>query len=122
MLTASGEALHTSERQSPRSQIDVIISIVKQFEGTLFVTIFPPFPVKRAVRQECLRTYPILAPRIVRHIMRSASALVLNASAEALIRSTAEELKTQSTTGPVADKVATAARRTKPLRTHSHKS
>jgi DNA-binding transcriptional LysR family regulator len=94
-------AQHEDVHFSPRFEIDVMSSIVKLVEDTHFATILPPIVVERAVRQGRLRTYPILAPRIVRHIIAiSHPRRPLNAAAEALIRILTEELRKQSNVAP----------------------
>jgi LysR family nitrogen assimilation transcriptional regulator len=101
-------AQHEDVHFSPRFEIDVMSSIVKLVEDSHFATILPPIVVERAVRQGRLRTYPILAPRIVRHIIAiSHPRRPLKAAAEALIRIIAEELKTQSGAEVAPSKTAT---------------
>ncbi len=91
-------AQHEDMQFTPRFEIDVMSSIVKLVEDTHFATILPPIVVERAVRQGRLKTYPILAPRIVRHIVCiSHSRRPLNAAAAALIAIIGEELLAAST-------------------------
>ena len=62
-------AQHEDVLLAPRFEIDVLSTIVKLVEATRFATILPRIVVQRAVRRGSLRAYPILAPRIVRHIV-----------------------------------------------------
>jgi LysR family nitrogen assimilation transcriptional regulator len=62
--------------------------------NTRFATILPRIVVERAVRAGTLRAYPILAPRIVRHIICiTHPRRPLSAAAEALISIIADELR-----------------------------
>ena len=87
-------AQHEDVLFAPRFEIDVLSTIVALVEKTRFATILPRIVVERAVRQGTLRAYPILAPRIVRHIVRvSHPRRPLSAAAEALIAIIADELR-----------------------------
>jgi len=86
-------AQHEDVLLAPRFEIDVLSTIVKLVESTRFATILPRIAVGRAVQRGTLRAYPILAPRIVRHIVRvSHPRRPLSAAAEALIEIIADEL------------------------------
>lgn len=75
-------------------EIDALSTIVKFVETTRFATILPGIAVQRGVEQGSLRVYPILAPRIVRHIIRvSHPRRPLSAPAEALTDLIAEEIQ-----------------------------
>jgi LysR family transcriptional regulator, nitrogen assimilation regulatory protein len=87
-------AQHEDVLLAPRFEIDVLSTIVALVEKTHFATILPRIVVGRAVREGTLRAYPILAPRIVRHIVRvSHPRRPLSAAAEALIAIIADELR-----------------------------
>jgi DNA-binding transcriptional LysR family regulator len=91
---------HEDVLLSPRIEIDVLSTIVKLVETTRFTTILPRIAVERAVRRGTLFAYPILAPRIVRHIVRvSHPRRPLSAAAEALIGVIADELRKVSGQG-----------------------
>src|SRR5207245_2792564 len=86
-------AQHADVMLNPKFEIDVLGTIVKFVESTRFATILPRIVVQRAVEQGTLRVYPILAPRIVRHIVRiSHPRRPLSAAAEALIGIIADEI------------------------------
>jgi len=55
---------------APRFEIDVLSAIVKLVETTQFATILPRIAVQRAVQQRTLRMHAIIAPRILRHVVR----------------------------------------------------
>jgi DNA-binding transcriptional LysR family regulator len=106
-------AQHEDLHFSPRFEIDVMSAIVKFVEETRFATILPPIAVERAVRLGRLRSYPILAPRIVRHIIAvTHPRRPLNAAASAFVNIIKEELqrvsgesseaKAQKDSGPLA--------------------
>jgi DNA-binding transcriptional LysR family regulator len=87
-------AQHEDVLLAPRFEIDVLSTIVALVEKTRFATILPRIVVERSVRQGTLRAYPILAPRIVRHIVCvSHPRRPLSAAAEALIAIIADELR-----------------------------
>jgi LysR family nitrogen assimilation transcriptional regulator len=84
---------------TPRFEIDVLSTIVKLVESTRFATILPRIVVERSVRLGTLRVYPILAPRIVRHIICvSHPRRPLSAGANALIAIITDELRQVSST------------------------
>jgi DNA-binding transcriptional LysR family regulator len=86
-------AQHEDVLLAPRFEIDVLSTIVRLVESTRFATILPRIAVGRAVQRGTLRAHPILAPRIVRHIVRvSHPRRPLSAAAEALIEIIADEL------------------------------
>ena len=86
-------AQHEDVLFAPRFEIDVLSTIVKLVESTRFATILPRIAVERAVRRGTLRAFPIVAPRIVRQIVRvSHPRRPLSAAAEALIAIIADEL------------------------------
>src|ERR1700761_1144455 len=86
-------AQHEDVLLTPRFEIDVLSSIVQLVGNTRFATVLPRIAVQRAVRRGSLRAYPILAPRIVRQIVRvSHPRRPLSAAAEALIAIIADEL------------------------------
>ncbi len=90
-------AQHEDVLLAPRFEIDVLSTIIKLVEATRFATILPPIIVQRAVSRGSLRTYPILAPRIVRHIVRiSHPRRPLSAAADALIAIIADKLQQTS--------------------------
>ncbi len=79
---------------APRFEIDVLSAIVKLVENTRFATILPRIVVERSVQRGTMRAYPILAPRIVRHIVRiSHPRRPPGAATEALIAIIADELR-----------------------------
>ncbi|QLD50115.1 LysR family transcriptional regulator [Paraburkholderia fungorum] len=87
-------AQHEDVLLTPRFEIDVLSSIVQLVGKTRFATILPRIVVERAVRAGTLRAYPILAPRIVRHIVCiTHPRRPLSAAAEALISIIADELR-----------------------------
>jgi DNA-binding transcriptional LysR family regulator len=87
-------AQHEDVLLAPRFEIDVLSTIVKLVESTHFATILPRIAVQRAVRLGSLRAYPILAPRIVRHIVCvSHPRRPLSAAADALVSIIADELR-----------------------------
>ncbi|WP_026122018.1 LysR family transcriptional regulator [Paraburkholderia kururiensis] len=79
---------------APRFEIDVLSAIVKLVENTGFATILPRIVVERSVQRGTMRAYPILAPRIVRHIVRiSHPRRPISAATEALTAIIADELR-----------------------------
>ncbi|SEC26210.1 transcriptional regulator, LysR family [Burkholderia sp. WP9] len=87
-------AQHEDVLLAPRFEIDVLSTIVKLVESTHFATILPRIAVQRGVRQGSLRAYPILAPRIVRHIVCvTHPRRPLSAAADALVSIIADELR-----------------------------
>ncbi|CAE6774155.1 LysR family transcriptional regulator [Paraburkholderia nemoris] len=87
-------AQHEDVLLTPRFEIDVLSSIVQLVGNTRFATILPRIVVERAVRAGTLRAYPILAPRIVRHIVCiTHPRRPLSAAADALISIIADELR-----------------------------
>jgi LysR family transcriptional regulator, nitrogen assimilation regulatory protein len=91
-------AQHEGVLLAPRMEIDVLSAIVKLVALTRFATILPRIVIERAVRLGTLRAHPILAPRIVRHIVRiNHPRRPLSAAAEALIDTIADELRKVST-------------------------
>ena len=93
-------AQHEDVLLAPRFEIDVLSTIVKLVAATRFATILPHIVAQRAVQQGTLRAYRILAPRIVRHIIRiSHPRRPPSAAAEALLVIIADELR-QVSTGP----------------------
>ncbi|MBB4514689.1 LysR family transcriptional regulator [Paraburkholderia fungorum] len=87
-------AQHEDVLLTPRFEIDVLSSIVQLVGKTRFATILPRIVVERAVRAGTLRAYPILAPRIVRHIVCiTHPRRPLSAAADALISIIADELR-----------------------------
>ncbi|MFL9913189.1 LysR family transcriptional regulator [Paraburkholderia sp. RL17-337-BIB-A] len=87
-------AQHEDVLLTPRFEIDVLSSIVQLVGNTHFATILPRIVVERAVRAGTLRAYPILAPRIVRHIVCiTHPRRPLSAAADALISIIADELR-----------------------------
>ncbi|WP_118183452.1 LysR family transcriptional regulator [Paraburkholderia phosphatilytica] len=107
-------AQHENVLLAPRMEIDVLSTIVKLVAATRFATILPRIVIERAVGLGTLRAHPILAPRIVRHIVRiSHPRRPLSAAAEALIEIVADELRKVSaaTTAVSAASAASANRR-----------
>jgi DNA-binding transcriptional LysR family regulator len=95
-------AQHEDVLLAPRFEIDVLSTIVKLVESTRFATILPRIAVQRAVRQGSLRAYPILAPRIVRHIVCvTHPRRPLNAAADALVSVIADELRKVSSASEI---------------------
>jgi len=79
---------------APRFEIDVLSAIVKLVENTGFATILPRIVVERSVQRGTMRAHPILAPRIVRHIVRiSHPRRPISAATEALTAIIADELR-----------------------------
>jgi DNA-binding transcriptional LysR family regulator len=67
--------------------------------GMRFATVLPRIVVQRAVDEGRLRMYPILAPRIVRHLVCvSHPQRALSTAADALIAIVAEEIRRMSGT------------------------
>jgi DNA-binding transcriptional LysR family regulator len=94
-------AQHEDVLLTPRFEIDVLSTIVQLVGKTRFATILPRIVVERAVRAGTLRAYPILAPRIVRHIVCiSHPRRPLSAAAHALISIIADELRQVLSTAP----------------------
>lgn len=86
-------AQHEDIILSPRFEIDSLSAIVKFVESTRYATILPRIAVQRGVHSGTLRAYPILAPRLVRHITRiSHPRRPLSTAAEALMGIVAEEI------------------------------
>jgi DNA-binding transcriptional LysR family regulator len=84
---------------APRFEIDVLSAIVKLVETTRFATILPRIVVERSVQRGTMRAHPILAPRIVRHIVRiSHPRRPPGAATDALIAIIADELRQVSST------------------------
>ncbi|MEX3959161.1 LysR family transcriptional regulator [Trinickia sp. EG282A] len=84
---------------APRFEIDVLSAIVKLVETTRFATILPRIVVERSVQRGTMRAHPILAPRIVRHIVRiSHPRRPPGAATDALIAIIADELRQVSGT------------------------
>ncbi|MEW9583388.1 LysR family transcriptional regulator [Paraburkholderia sp. DGU8] len=95
-------AQHEDVLLTPRFEIDVLSTIVQLVGKTRFATILPRIVVERAVRAGTLRAYPILAPRIVRHIVCiSHPRRPLSAAAHALISIIADELREVLSTAPL---------------------
>jgi LysR family nitrogen assimilation transcriptional regulator len=104
-------AQHEGLLLAPRFEIDVLSTIVKLVAATRFATILPRIAVQRAVQQGTLRIYPILAPRIVRHIVRiSHPRRPPSAATEALLAIIADEIRQMSldSGSPVAASAAEA--------------
>jgi len=77
----------------PKFEIDILGTIVQFVEATRFATVLPRIVVQRAVDDGRLRMYPILAPRIVRHLVCvSHPQRPLSTAADALIAIVAEEI------------------------------
>lgn len=55
---------------TPKYEVDALGTIVKLVESTNMATILPRIAVQRAVGHGTLRAHSILAPRLVRHIVR----------------------------------------------------
>lgn len=84
-------------------EIDALSVLVKFVEATRFATILPSLAVQRGVEQGTLRAYPILAPRIVRQILRvSHPRRPLSSAGEALIDIITEEIHRVSSAQPLA--------------------
>jgi DNA-binding transcriptional LysR family regulator len=87
-------AQHEDVLLAPRFEIDVLSTIVRLVAATRFATILPRIAVQRGVQQGTLRAYPILAPRIVRHIVRiSHPRRPPSAAVEALLAIIADEIR-----------------------------
>ena len=83
----------------PKFEIDILGTIVQFVEATRFATVLPRIVVQRAVDEGRLRMYPILAPRIVRHLVCvSHPQRPLSTAADALIAIVAEEIRRVSGT------------------------
>jgi len=94
-------AQHEDVLLTPRFEIDVLSTIVQLVGKTRFATILPRIAVERAVRAGTLRAHPILAPRIVRHIVCiTHPRRPLSAAADALISIIADELRQVLSTAP----------------------
>ncbi|PWK34226.1 DNA-binding transcriptional LysR family regulator [Cupriavidus plantarum] len=92
----------------PKFEIDILGTIVQFVEATRFATVLPRIVVQRAVAEGRLRMYPILAPRIVRHLVCvSHPQRPLSTAAEALIDIVAEEIRRVSGTSKFADNSGT---------------
>lgn len=86
-------AQHEDIMLSPRFEVDLLSTIVKFVESTRCATILPRIAVQRGIQAGLLRAYPIVAPRIVRHITRiSHPRRPLNTAAEALMDIIAQEI------------------------------
>lgn len=100
-------AQHEDVRLNPRFEIDVLGTIVSFVKATRFATILPHIVVQRAVEQGALRAYPILAPRIVRHIVCvSHPRRPLSSAAEVLIGIIADEIQRVASTGAASPRPA----------------
>ncbi|QET03160.1 MULTISPECIES: LysR family transcriptional regulator [Cupriavidus] len=78
----------------PKFEIDILGTIMQFVEATRFATVLPRIVVQRAVTEGRLRIYPILAPRIVRHLVCvSHPQRPLGTAADALIAIVAEEIR-----------------------------
>ena len=83
----------------PKFEIDILGTIVQFVEATRFATVLPRIVLQRAVDEGRLRMYPILAPRIVRHLVCvSHPQRPLSTAADALIAIVAEEIRRVSGT------------------------
>lgn len=79
---------------APKFEVDVLGAIVRLVESSRFVTILPRVLVHRGIVDGSLRACPILAPRIVRQVMRvSHPQRALGAPAHALIDFVADEVR-----------------------------
>ncbi len=83
----------------PKFEIDILGTIVQFVEATRFATVLPRIVVQRAVAEGRLRMCPILAPRIVRHLVCvSHPQRPLSTAADALIAIVDEEIRRVSGT------------------------
>ena len=79
---------------TPKYEIDALGTIVKLVESTNMATILPRIAVQRAVDRGTLRVHSILAPRLIRHIVRiSHPRRPLSTAAEALVNIIASEIQ-----------------------------
>ncbi|AQV99343.1 Putative LysR type transcriptional regulator (plasmid) [Cupriavidus necator] len=82
---------------TPKYEIDALGTIVKLVASTNMATILPRIAVQRAVDRGTLRVHAILAPRLIRHIVRiSHPRRPLSTAAEALVRIIASEIQRTS--------------------------
>ncbi|NUA29966.1 LysR family transcriptional regulator [Cupriavidus basilensis] len=79
---------------TPKYEIDALGTIVKLVESTNMATILPRIAVQRAVDRGTLCVHSILAPRLIRHIVRiSHPRRPLSTAAEALVNIIASEIQ-----------------------------
>jgi DNA-binding transcriptional LysR family regulator len=79
---------------TPKYEIDALGTIVKLVASTNMATILPRIAVQRAVDRGTLRVHAILAPRLIRHIVRiSHPRRPLSTAAEALVSIIASEIQ-----------------------------
>ncbi|MDQ0142119.1 DNA-binding transcriptional LysR family regulator [Cupriavidus necator] len=82
---------------TPKYEIDALGTIVKLVASTSMATILPRIAVQRAVDRGTLRVHAILAPRLIRHIVRiSHPRRPLSAAAETLVSIIASEIQRAS--------------------------
>ncbi|MGN5478443.1 LysR family transcriptional regulator [Cupriavidus basilensis] len=82
---------------TPKYEIDALGTIVKLVASTSMATILPRIAVQRAVDRGTLRVHAILAPRLIRHIVRiSHPRRPLSTAAEALVSIIASEIQRTS--------------------------
>lgn len=82
---------------TPKYEIDALGTIVKLVASTNMATILPRIAVQRAVDRGTLRVHAILAPRLIRHIVRiSHPRRPLSTAAEALVSIIASEIQRTS--------------------------
>ncbi|MFC4522382.1 LysR family transcriptional regulator [Cupriavidus pinatubonensis] len=82
---------------TPKYEIDALGTIVKLVASTNMATILPRIAVQRAVDRGTLRVHAILAPRLIRHIVRiSHPRRPLSTAAEALVSIIASEIQCTS--------------------------
>lgn len=82
---------------TPKYEIDALGTIVKLVAATNMATILPRIAVQRAVDRGTLRVHAILAPRLIRHIVRiSHPRRPLSTAAEALVSIIASEIQRTS--------------------------
>jgi LysR family transcriptional regulator, nitrogen assimilation regulatory protein len=96
-------AQHEGVMLAPKFEIDMLSSLINFVAATRFATILPRIAVQRAADGGALRVYPILAPRLVRHIVRiSHPRRPLSAAAEALMEIIVDEINRVSATSSLA--------------------
>ncbi|MFC4518450.1 LysR family transcriptional regulator [Cupriavidus pinatubonensis] len=96
-------AQHEEIVLTPTFEIDVLGTLVNFVKATRFATILPHIVVRRAVEQGALRAYPILAPRIVRHIIAvTHPRRPLSKAGELLVGIIADEIRRLSTNSEAA--------------------
>ena len=87
-------AQHEDVLLTPRFEIDSLSSLVSFVEATRYATILPRIAVQRGLHHGLLRAYPIVAPRIVRHVtLISHPRRPLSPAAQALMGLFAEEIQ-----------------------------